>query len=78
MADACSRAWLLTRDGKWRDNVLRAAGWLIGRNDRNVVLYDHETGGCCDGLTPRGPNLNQGAESTLSGLSALQQARMVA
>jgi hypothetical protein len=78
MADACSRAWLLTGDGKWRDGVLRAARWLIEDNDGNAVLYDFETGGCCDGLTPNGPNLNQGAESTLAALSTLQQARLVA
>ncbi|MGH8948156.1 MAG: glycosyltransferase, partial [Acidimicrobiia bacterium] len=78
MADACSRAFLLTGDGKWRDEVLRAARWLLEDNDGQVVLYDFETGGCCDGLTTRGPNLNQGAESTLAALSTLQQARMMA
>ena len=78
MADACTRAWLLTGDDKWRDGVLRAARWLVSDNDGDVVLYDFETGGCCDGLTKNGPNLNQGAESTLSALSTLQQARRVA
>lgn len=77
MADACTRAWLLTGDGKWRDAVLRAARWLLADNDGDVVLYDFETGGCCDGLTMKGPNMNQGAESTLSALSTLQQARRV-
>jgi len=78
MADACTRAWLLTGDDKWRDGVLRAARWLVADNDGDVVLYDFETGGCCDGLSRNGPNLNQGAESTLSALSTLQQARRVA
>ncbi len=78
MADACSRAWQLTGEDRWREGVLRAARWLIEANDGNVILYDFETGGCCDGLTPTGPNLNQGAESTLAALSALQQARQVA
>jgi hypothetical protein len=77
IADACARAWLLTGDGKWRDGVLRAARWLVGDNDGDVLLYDFETGGCCDGLTKNGPNMNQGAESTLSALSTLQQARRV-
>jgi hypothetical protein len=77
MADACSRAWELTGEGKWREGVLRAARWLVEANDGNVVLYDFHTGGCCDGLTPSGPNLNQGAESTLAALSALQQAARV-
>lgn len=78
MADACARAWDLTGDNKWRDGVLSAARWLVGGNDGKTILYDFETGGCCDGLTDGGPNLNQGAESTLSALSALQQARTVA
>lgn len=78
MADACSRAWQLTGDGKWKAGVLKAARWLVEANDRHVVLYDFETGGCCDGLTPTGPNLNQGAESTLAALSTLQQASAVA
>lgn len=77
MADACSRAWLLTGDDKWREGVLRAARWLKEGNDGKVVLYDLETGGCCDGLTTSGPNLNQGAESTLAAISTLQQARRV-
>jgi len=78
MADACARAWELTGDDKWREGVLSAARWLVGGNDGKTILYDFETGGCCDGLTHSGPNLNQGAESTLSALSTLQQARRVA
>lgn len=78
MADACSRAWQLTGETKWRDGVLSAARWLVEANDSKVVLYDFQTGGCCDGLTPSGPNLNQGAESTLAALSTLQQASKIA
>ena len=74
MADACWRAWSLTGDGRWRDRVLDAARWLVGVNDRSAVLYDSRTGGCRDGLTPTGSNLNQGAESTLAALSTLQRA----
>lgn len=78
MADACNRAFMLTGDDKWREGVLRAARWLVGDNDGNVILYDFETGGCCDGLTAGGPNLNQGAESTISALSTMQLAQEVA
>ena len=35
------------------------------------MLYDFSTGGCRDGLQADGPNLNQGAESTLAWLIAL-------
>jgi hypothetical protein len=75
MADACSRAFSLTADERWRVLVERAARWIVGDNDAAAVLYSAETGGCRDGLTPEGSNLNQGAESTLAALSALQQAQ---
>ena len=35
------------------------------------MIYDFKTGGCRDGLTPDGPNFNQGAESTLAWLVSL-------
>ena len=75
MADACSRAWTLTGDRRWKDRVERAARWFVGANDAGVALYDPQTGGCGDGLTPEGINLNQGAESTLAALTVLQQAQ---
>jgi hypothetical protein len=75
MADACSRAFSLTGDERWRDLVERAARWFVGDNDGEALLYDTKTGGGRDGLTPRGTNLNQGAESTLAALAALQQAQ---
>jgi hypothetical protein len=76
-ADACSRAWRTTGDPKWRDHVIRAAYWFLGANDSRITMYDPETGGGHDGLTPRGRNRNQGAESTIAALSALQQAKLV-
>ena len=75
LADACSRAFSLTGDEKWNDLVERAARWFVGANDAGVALYDPQTGGCRDGLTPEGANQNQGAESTLAALAALQQAQ---
>lgn len=57
-----------------RDDYRRLAGesfaWFLGRNALGVPLYDPTTGGCHDGLTPDGPNLNQGAESLLAYLLA--------
>jgi hypothetical protein len=72
MAEACYRAYTLTRDVKWRERAIRAARWLIGDNDTGDALYDPETGATGDGLTPDSVSINQGAESTLSGLAALQ------
>lgn len=74
MADACHRAWSVTGEPAWRVRALRAGRWLMGRNDTGVVLYDTETGGTFDGLTPDGVNANQGAESALAGIGALQVA----
>jgi hypothetical protein len=74
MADACRRAWSLTDDRRWRDRVHQAAQWFLGANDTGATLYDPHTGGCGDGLGPDYTNLNQGAESTLAALAALQQA----
>ena len=75
MADACSRAFLLTGDERWAALVQRAARWFVGENDGAAVLYDAKTGGCRDGLMQEGTNLNQGAESTLAAIAALQQSQ---
>jgi len=40
--------------------------WFYGENDLCVPMIDPEDGSCCDGLTPYGPNINCGAEATLS------------
>ena len=77
MAEACSLAWSLTGDDRWKEHVESAAHWFVGDNDLGTVLYDAQTGGCRDGLTRTGPNENQGAESTLAALAALQQAEIV-
>jgi len=74
MAEACWRAWTITGDDVWRSRGLRAAQWFVGHNDGQVVLYDAATGGTHDGLMRDGANQNQGAESTLAGLAAMQVA----
>lgn len=40
--------------------------WYRGKNSKGLCLINDETGGCCDGITPDGLNLNQGAESVIS------------
>lgn len=74
MADACARAWAVTGEIRWKERVERVARWFVGANDTGAVLYDDATGGCGDGLTAAGINENQGAESTLAALAALQHA----
>ena len=59
---------------KGNDKYLKITGtafrWFLGKNSKNVILYNSKTGGCYDGITPQGLNLNQGAESTISYLLA--------
>jgi hypothetical protein len=75
MADACARAFDATGEEPWAAACVRAAAWFVGANDVGVTLLDAVTGGCRDGLEADGRNANQGAESTLAMISALQQAR---
>ncbi|MFC6080636.1 glycosyltransferase [Sphaerisporangium aureirubrum] len=74
LADACAVAALATGEPSWQKGVRRAAAWFQGRNDAGVPMWDPATGGGYDGLTEHGPNLNQGAESTLALISTMQHA----
>jgi hypothetical protein len=72
LADACARAQQVTGDAEWRRGVDLAIDWFAGANDLGTPMSDPVTGGGYDGLTPTGPNLNQGAESTLALITAMQ------
>lgn len=72
LADACARAESVTGDVQWRRGVDLAIAWFDGNNDVGASMSDPVTGGGFDGLTPHGPNLNQGAESTLALISTMQ------
>ncbi|GAA4573093.1 glycosyl transferase [Micromonospora coerulea] len=74
-ADACATAATVTGDPGWETGVQQAVGWFLGDNEVGTRMWDPETGGGYDGLTAHGPNLNQGAESTLALISTLQHAR---
>jgi hypothetical protein len=75
LADACARAESVTGDAQWRSGVDLAIAWFDGNNDVGASMSDPVTGGGFDGLTPHGPNLNQGAESTLALISTMQHRR---
>jgi hypothetical protein len=75
LADACARAFAITRDRRWSRGVAMAAAWFEGENDARTPMRNPATGGGYDGLTATGRNENQGAESTLALLSTLQQHR---
>ncbi|MEV0570616.1 glycosyltransferase [Dactylosporangium sp. NPDC050588] len=78
MADACARAMTVSADPRWERGLASAIDWFLGANDNGLPLHDPSTGGGRDGLTASGRNDNQGAESTLALLSALQHAQRLA
>jgi hypothetical protein len=66
MISACLDAYRVTGDLTWYNNADQAFEWFLGRNALGLPVYDHESGGCRDGLHIDRLNENQGAESTLS------------
>lgn len=75
LANACARATAVTGDAEWRSGVEMAIAWFTGANDVGAAMSDPVTGGGFDGLTPTGPNLNQGAQSTLALVTTMQHRR---
>jgi hypothetical protein len=72
LADACATAAAITGRAVWHTAVRQSIAWFLGANDIGHAMWDPATGGGYDGLTLHGPNLNQGAESTLALISTLQ------
>jgi len=64
-------AYLVTGDHRYLGRMRESFGWFLGANRLGVSLYDPATAGCRDGLGREAPNLNQGAESTVSFLLSL-------
>jgi len=75
LADACARAASLSPDDRWPAGVSSAVAWFLGDNDARSPMSDIDSGGGYDGLRADGPNLNQGAESTLCLVSTFQHGR---
>jgi len=73
---ACLEAFYCTGDEFWLNETCKAFEWFLGRNDLGQPLYEPGTGGCFDALHVDRVNLNQGAESTLAFLLALQEMRL--
>jgi hypothetical protein len=78
IANACILAWTITGEDKWLAEVHRAWLWFLGVNDAGTKMFVPDTGAGYDGLHLHGPNLNQGAESTIAMLSTAQQVRQLA
>lgn len=63
---ACLEAYEVVGSTEYLELAVLAHKWYRGLNVHGISLYDKKTGGCYDGLTPEGVNLNQGAEAVLS------------
>ncbi len=71
MIGASLEAYACTQREEWIQLASTCINWYLGKNDQQMQLYDHASGGCRDGLMSDGVNENQGAESTLSYVSSL-------
>jgi len=63
---SCLEAYEIIGEIEYLELAVKAYKWYRGKNIHGISLYDENTGGCCDALTPEGLNLNQGAEAVLS------------
>ena len=66
LVECCVEAWHATGQPRFREAARDAFGWYLGSNLHGLPVYNPETGGVADALTPHGLNRNQGAESVLS------------
>jgi hypothetical protein len=72
---AAASAWDMTGSHRYRAAMERSYAWFLGANDLGLRLADPDRGACRDGLTRRGVNMNEGAESTLMWLIAAERIR---
>lgn len=75
MIMAAGSAHAVTGDDRYRTAMEHAYGWFLGRNDLGVHIADPSRGAGGDALTARGRNTNEGAESTLMWLMAVEHIR---
>ena len=66
-------AYLATRDHRYLRRMREAFAWFLGANRLGAPSTTSATAGCRDGLGESAPNLNQGAESTISFLLSLHR-----
>ena len=74
---AAAAAYEATQDAGYRRAAEAAYGWFLGDNDAGLAVADVARGGCHDGLSSDRVNVNQGAESTLMWLTALETMRVL-
>ncbi len=74
---AAAAAFDVTEDAGYRRAAESAYAWFLGDNESGLVVADVATGGCHDGLCEDDVNQNQGAESTLMWLTAVETIRVL-
>ena len=72
---AAEAAFEETADPRYREATECAYGWFLGHNDAQAPVADPTSGAGADGIGPAGVSHNQGAESTLMWLIALEHIR---
>ena len=73
MVWACSKAYEVTADEKYKTQAKRIAGWFSGQNVAHALMYDPLTGRGYDGINATNQiNKNSGAESTIEALLTMQ------
>lgn len=72
---AAEAAYAVTREPRHLTTMDWAYAWFLGRNDGRCAVALPAEGAGQDGLTRTGANTNQGAESTLMWLIALERTR---
>ena len=70
MVETAVAAFRATRKSYFRTVARTIFAWFLGKNIQGLSVYNPNTGGCYDGLTPEGLNLNQGAEAAATYLLA--------
>jgi hypothetical protein len=74
---AAGTAYEATGSSRYQGAMEMAYGWFLGRNDAHEAVAQPRSGACGDGIGPAGVSRNQGAESTLMWLIALEHIRAV-
>lgn len=74
---AAETALEATGSSRYKGAMEMAYGWFVGRNDAHEPVAEPRSGACGDGIGPAGISRNQGAESTLMWLMALEHIRAI-
>lgn len=74
---AAETALEATGSPRYKGAMEMAYGWFVGRNDAHEAVAEPLSGACGDGIGPAGVSRNQGAESTLMWLIALEHIRAI-